>query len=191
MFLQRKLHNLHHKLQRRDAAVTTLETQLDAQQQQAEVEVHGQAHVQLSEQIHAEQVLAPAAQQWDIWSAFMTDRGKVDALNTDMQMNGVEYNVPTDLLPILHSILQVMYSVSDPSSADEKTLRHARVILAQVGSAHRGAGEVKAGGQDAPYTAGAGPSVRLPAMLRNVSRHARRRLETYCCRFRSAWPFAV
>ena len=133
MFLQRKLHNLQRKLLRRDAAVTTLETQLDAQQQQAEVEVHGQAHVQLSEQIHAEQVLAPAAQQRDIWSAFMTDRGKVDALNTDMQMNGVEYNVPTDLLPILHSILQVMYSVSDPSSADEKTLRHARVILAQVG----------------------------------------------------------
>ena len=49
----------------------------------------------------------------------MTDRGKVDALNTDMQMNGVEYAVPTDLLPILHSILQVMYNVSDPTSADE------------------------------------------------------------------------
>ena len=57
MFLQGKLHNLRRKLQRRDAAVTTLETQLDAQQQQAEVEVQGQALVQLSEQIHAEQVL--------------------------------------------------------------------------------------------------------------------------------------
>jgi hypothetical protein len=67
VFLQRKLHNLQRKLQRREATVSTLEDRIEQQlERQAQVEAENALEVQLAEHRHVDHVLAPAAQQRDI-----------------------------------------------------------------------------------------------------------------------------